>query len=171
MRALIGVAVVAVALAAAVPAVRAEVADTDRSVLRGIRTVDVLIENMDDAAVQLGFSPKEYRKDTESRLRRAGIRVLTESEAQASDTPIPCLYLRVSAMLQPDIRLAVYTVNLELYDAVFLERAPGTFTLGSIWRGRGMIGKLGTEHVDLVRGNVKDAVDEFITAWSAANPR
>ncbi|HKA23691.1 MAG TPA: hypothetical protein VKF80_01790 [Candidatus Eisenbacteria bacterium] len=143
----------------------------DQNVLRGVHTVEVLTESMDPTAMQVGFSPEEYRRDTVRRLRAAGLHVQTEAEAESNPTPVPCLYLRVGAFVQPEVRLALYSIDVELMDAVFLEREPSTFTLGSVWQSRGIMGKVATDHVDLVRGNVRDAVDQFIDAWAAANPR
>lgn len=141
------------------------------NVLHGVHTVDLLIENMNPSAVQVGFAPEEYRRDAASRLRRAGLQVVSDEEARQNDGPVPCLYLRVGAMVEPETQLALYSVDLELMEAVFLEREPTTFTLGSIWQSKAMIGQVATSHVDRVRGNVRDAVDQFIEAWAAANPR
>ena len=141
------------------------------NVLRGVSTLDVLVESIDSSAQQVGFAPEAYRHDAERRLRQAGLHVQTAAEAKDSESPVPCLYLRVGAMIQPEARLALYSIDVELLDAVFLERAPSTFTLGSVWQSRGIMGKVATNHVDLVRGNVRDAVDQFIAAWTEANPR
>jgi len=146
-------------------------APVDQNVLHGLHTVDVLIENMDPTAMQVGFAPDEYKSDAVRRLERAGLHVQSEQESAQSDSPTPCLYLRVGAMVEPQTQLALYSVDLELMEAVFLERQPTTFTLGSIWQSRAMIGQVATTHVDRVRGNVRDAVDQFIDAWAAANPR
>jgi hypothetical protein len=146
-------------------------APTDQDVLRGLHTVDVLIESMDSTARRVGFAPEEYRLDAVRRLRQAGLHVHTDEESAQENSPVPCLYLRVGAMVEPQTQLALYSVDLELMEAVFLEREPTTFTLGSIWQSRAMIGQVATRHVDRVRGNVRDAVDQFIDAWAAANPR
>src|SRR5262249_5298864 len=79
----------------------------DQNVLRGVHTVEVLTESMDPTAMQVGFSPEEYRRDTVRRLRAAGLHVQTEAEAESNPTPVPCLYLRVGAFVQPEVRLAL----------------------------------------------------------------
>lgn len=141
----------------------------DHNVLHGIRAVDVLIENMDDSALQVGFSPSEYRHVIESRLREAGIRIARASDPDQSTTP--SLYLRVATIVDSEAHAAFYSVDLELLDGVTLERSPDTFTLGSVWQARGTMGQLGTSRIDRVRGDVRSTVDQFVTAWAAANPR
>jgi hypothetical protein len=162
----------ALLLAATLPAAaHAAVTGTEQDVLRGLSTVDLLVEHMNGDAVQAGFEPAEYTRDAAERLHEAGIHVRKTDAPDDSATSIPCLYLRVSAMVQPDEHVAVYSVGLEMFEQVRITRLPDVFALGSIWRAHERIGKLDTDHLAVVREKVKDEVDEFIDAWLAANDR
>jgi hypothetical protein len=151
---------------------RSATAGSDHDVLRGLRTVDLLVERMNGDALAAGFDPKQYLHDTEVRLHEAGLRVQrTDAPDDDSSSAVPCLYLRVSAMLQPEEHLTVYSIGLEMFEQVHVARLPDVFALGSIWRAHERLGKLDTDHLSVVRDNVKDVVDEFIDAWLAANAR
>jgi hypothetical protein len=162
-------AVLVVAAAVAAPA-QAAVTGTQQDVLRGLSTVDLLVERMNGDAIQAGFEPAAYAQDAAARLHEAGIHV-RKTDAPDDSASIPCLYLRVSAMVQPDEHLAVYSIGLEMFEQVHLTRLPDVYALGSIWRAHERIGKLDTDHLATVRDKVKDEMDEFIDAWLAANDR
>jgi len=163
------VAALLLATVLAAPA-HAAVTGTQQDVLRGLSTVDLLVERMNGDALQAGFDPAEYTHDAATRLREAGLHVRKAYEPDDSSS-VPCLYLRVSAMVQPDEHIAVYSIGLEMFEQVHLARLPDVFALGSIWRAHERIGKLDTDHLAVVRDKVKDEVDEFIDAWLAANDR
>jgi hypothetical protein len=161
---------VAFLLAAAASTAHAAVTGTQQDVLRGLSTVDLLVEHMNGDAIHAGFEPAEYAQDAAQRLHEAGIHV-RRTDSPDDSASIPCLYLRVSAMVQPEEHLAVYSVGLEMFEQVHVTRVPDVYALGSIWRAHERIGKLDTDHLAAVRDKVKDEVDEFIDAWLAANDR
>jgi hypothetical protein len=68
-----------------------------RATLRGIEGVNVAIESLEPEVERAGLVRQQIETDVELRLRKAGIRVLTEEERQG--TPgAPYLYINVNVI-------------------------------------------------------------------------
>lgn len=126
--------------------------------LRGIKTVQVFVEGLNENDKQDGLSENRLRTDVEIRLRQNGIKVV-------KDTAESYLYLDV-LVLKHDIGIYVYNIKLELWQEVSLTRKPDIKIIGTTWI-RGSLGYAGSEvFVDTVRKSVADKVDEFINPSS-----
>ncbi|MGE5445678.1 MAG: hypothetical protein ACM3SR_13975 [Ignavibacteriales bacterium] len=83
------------------------------SSLRDLIGVHVLLTDLNPDAEQDGLIKSELQRDTESRLRKAGIRVLTEEEWRKTPRA-PLLYVKADALKGSNIAYAYYT-NVQLY--------------------------------------------------------
>lgn len=135
--------------------------------LVGLRGVGVVVEEMVPKAENLGLTAEQIKTGVELRLRKAGIRVLTEKETLESPG-MPYLYVNVSTAFNKDYTLLSYAVIVDLMERVTL--ANGFNTEGAIWH-TGMIGGGGTSHIREIRNDVGDQIDKFINDYLAANPK
>ena len=137
--------------------------------LVGLKGVEVLVEGMQPEAERLGLTRAQIQTDVELRLRKAGIRVLTEKERD--ETPgRPYLYVNVNTIFLQKTPAVVYGILVKLREWVTVDR--GLRTLGAIWETAGCIGTVGTQKIiKVIRDDVGDQVDEFINDYLAANPK
>jgi hypothetical protein len=137
-----------------------------RASLAGIRGIGVVVEDLAPDAVQEGFTAQLVQADVEQKLRAAGIKVLNEEElVKASGMP----YLYINIFTFKDDELYAYHITLELRQMVSLARKPGIKLSASTWKARAG-GTVGIRKVVELRAFVKDAADQFIGVWKAANP-
>lgn len=136
-----------------------------RETLKGLPGVNVKVEKLDSGEKRAGFSESTFRTDVELKLRMAGIRVLSDEE-QFQTPGMPWLYLSVSGLHDQPGELDAFTIQLQLFQVVLLERngeRTGAVTWGTSVVGRGRLPS--------IRNAVKDRVDEFINVWLSVNPR
>jgi hypothetical protein len=137
----------------------------EQKVLSGLKGVYVQVAEINREAERLGLSKDKLQTDVELRLRKAGIRVLTDKET--CETPgWPFLSVNLNASVGPGI--CSYAIQVNLYEIVTLERGPKI--IGSVWN-TGYAGWVGTKNTRQIRGHVDDLVDKFINEYLAANPK
>ena len=135
--------------------------------LRGLGGVEVLVETIDLEAGRLGLTEAQIQTDVELRLRKAGVRVLTEKESQ--ETPgEPYLYVMINAFVDQTPTSVGFSIRVELMEQVTLAR--GFKARAAIWR-TGAAGTVGTGNIRKIRESVGDLVDKFINDYLAANPK
>jgi hypothetical protein len=143
------------------PAARAQ--SFGASSLNGLTAVSVQVEDMPDGAKLRGLTKEAIKSDVEQRLRRAGMRVVTEEDSVRLPGA-PYVYVQVS--LADHARAA--SIDVELNQGALLIRngsvVPSTIT----WRRGTLLTKPTTQSV---RDAVNDRVDAFLTAWLSVNPR
>ncbi len=142
-----------------------------RSSLRDLQGVRVLLTDLNPDAEQDGLIKDELETDVNLRLNRAGIRVLAEEEWRKT-TRAPLLYVKVSALKGSD-RAYAYHVNVELYQRVSIEQNPSNSisTLAATWSA-GSIGIVDAPRLrGLVIGSLRGKVDEFIKSYLTVNPK
>jgi len=148
--------------------------ERSRPTLAGLPGVYVEGSQMKEDAQQKGLSETQLRTDVELKLRQAGIRVLTKEEVTHT-LGLPFLFVSVNT-LQPQgsshSGLYAFAVNVELIQTICLGRSPSGLTLGRTWNAAGVFGTVGRETLgESVRNEVRDATDQFINAYLAANPK
>ncbi len=133
--------------------------------LRGIAAVNVIIEELTQGAVKWGVSETQLAGDVELQLRKAGIRVVSESEMPLNMIGGGYLYLRVSVV--PD-RGDVHCFGVTVFfkQAVRMARDEKIGVIGTTWEAAGM----GSNRVGLVRTVVADYVGRFVSDYLEANP-
>ena len=135
--------------------------------LVGLKGVEVVVEDIRPEAERLGLTEAQIQTDVELRLRKAGVRVLTAKESD--ETPgVPFLYVNVTTIFFQKTSAVVYSIFVQLKEAVTLKR--GFIAVGAIWN-TGSVGTVGTSNIRKIRVSVGDKVDEFINDYLAANPK
>ena len=140
-----------------------------RDSLRDLPGFRVTIENFDekDSALQ-GVSRSQIQNDVELRLRKAGIRVLTEKE-WLNSLNAPTLYVNINLMTS-SAGLYAYDVSVDIQQEVILKTSPSRTTIATTW-DKAMVGALGSRNLGDLRNSVNDLVDFFINDYLAANPK
>ena len=96
--------------------------------LRGLKAVYVSVADIIPEVEHLGLTKDQIKTDVQLRLRKAGIRVLTEKEWPA--TPgMPYVYVMVVVVISGDS--FTYSSTVELKEEVTLTN--GFKTIGAIW--------------------------------------
>jgi len=137
--------------------------------LRGLTGVAIIVESIREEIERDGLTSEQIQTDVELRLRKAGIRVLSEKER--AETPgIPLLYVNVNVLKVKDAFLYAYSIHVALQQLVLLERNTKISGLATTW-DTGSVGTEGESHLRDIRGGVADDVDKFINAYLAVNPK
>lgn len=142
--------------------------EDERATLRGLPGVYVLAFASPDGE-QHGLTKEQVQTDAELRLRKAGIRVLSETEWLKTPGG-PYLYVRVNVMKKEDSSLYAFSIYVALKQRVLTERNPKISSFATTW-DTGSIGIVGENYLRDIRGSVADDVDEFINAFLAENPK
>jgi hypothetical protein len=108
--------------------------------------------------------------EVESKLRTAGIKVLTKEEA--FNTPgEPFLYININVnMAKTESDIYPYSIDLLLIQKVSLLRDPKLTSYAITW-STGGVGSIAKQIVSQLRENVEAMVDVFIKTYLAENPR
>jgi hypothetical protein len=152
--------IVALALAAASAAAAGPAAAQDAPVrlLRGIGSVDVVIENVDPDGVRCGVQSTSLESALRTALHLSPIR----QELDAG----PYMYLR--GLFVASGTQCLYTLSLELRSPVAVEET-GNQGIASIWR-TGYIEATGIGQAPKrIRGAVESLAEEFVSDWTRAN--
>jgi len=108
-----------VALTFLIPTQAAADDDAERQTLKALRGVGVLVPKLDPEVERDGLAQSTLQTDVEVKLRQAGIRVLTNTEAQSADAGAPYLSLRMGERRNSQGLYAFY-LQLELKQFVTL---------------------------------------------------
>lgn len=136
--------------------------------LRGLSGVSVLVAEVNSDAERDGLMRGQLQTDIELRLRKAGIRVLANTDP---DTPLlPQLYLKVRAVKRSEFNLYAFSINVQVNDFVDLRRKPTRPAVVTIWEAD-TAGSVGSDKLRTVRETVGDLVDRFINDYLAQNPK
>lgn len=136
--------------------------------LTGVSTMRVLVEGLDAAATSAGLDSDRVRTVTELRLRLAGIRVVTTSEASnpGSGRP-PFVYVNLNAISTTSGSFAI-AVSVELADYVNY-KPNGAWVKAVLWESGSIVAaKREAITAEKILG---PTLDSFINAYLAANPK
>jgi hypothetical protein len=141
----------------------------ERTTLRGLSGVLVLVEDIDPGAERDGLMKHQIQADVELRLRQAGIAVLTWKQVRVVPGA-PYLYVNVHARksLSP-ATFYVYRIDVDLVQDTYLKRDPSIRSSDTTWH-IGALGATAVHDLHMVRGQVADLVDRFINAYYDVNP-
>jgi len=132
--------------------------------LRGLTALFVLVEIVDPEIEKDGLTSEEIQRDTEQRLRKAGIRVLSKEEWLRTKGG-SYLYVNINAR-KSSYGVYMNGISLELVQKVLLVRNPKTEVFAATW-SRQLLGQGG--YLDRIRYSVQDVVDLFLNSWAQAN--
>ncbi len=153
-------------LTALASAACAQDTEITRPTLRGLRGVEVLVEDFDENSKRAGYDKRTFQTDLELQLRMAGIKVLTVDETLALPGR-PYLYLNVHSLARQPGEIAAVAVELALNQGVWLRRDPSVQSIASTWSSTG-VAQADLSHV---RDFVKELTDDFTNAWLSVNPK
>lgn len=148
----------------------ARVVTKPKDVLAGLQGMYVVVEDLDLDAKEAGLTEEKIRADVELKLRLAGIKVLSVEEGLATKSKA-FLYVDVTTVKEKLHQVYAGSVEVSLWERVYLARDPNTITLAATWDKIGI--GLGSSDIARrkIRESVKDLVDEFINDYLAANPK
>ena len=141
---------------------RLHAADSEsaRPSLKGLTAFRVLVEQLGPKIEKEGVLSRDVlQADVESRLAAAGIAVTKDAPA--------LLYANVAVVC--DRQNCGFNVALEVQQRVRLELRPQAEGLMAPTWSTGVTG-LVARRPGLIRQNLRDQVDQFVTAYRAANP-
>lgn len=149
--------------------VRAQ-ADTpmSRATLKGLPGVEVIVESLDPGVERDGLHEADIRADVVAALRQAGIRMLTETDSQATAAR-PFLYVSVSIQRRSDMALYAYETHVEVHQTATLSSGAKAFAM--TWDAMGEVGSVYAASIGQIRDRLKVEVGQFVTAWRSVNPR
>ena len=133
-----------------------------RSSLRGIRTVEVIVERADtDASGELPTST--LQTEAELRLRLAGLEVKAGRDSH--------LHICVQRLQLPTTDECVYSVRVELNQAASLTRDSTIFLPTRTWHTE-LMGIVETRKLnEAIQDAVGDLMDQFVNAYLSVNPK
>jgi hypothetical protein len=143
--------------------------DLQRQSLRGLPGVWVVVEQLSPDLEQAGLTQDQVQTDTEEKLRKAGVKVLTQEECW--QTPgMPWLYITAALLKASDATYAT-TIGASLNQEVTLTRNPQIKTFGVTWDAGVYLGAVGRESLPSVREHVGRLIDKFIAGYQAVNQK
>jgi hypothetical protein len=136
--------------------------------LRLIKGMLVVVEDLPSKVEKSGLTSDQIQTYVEAKCKRAGIKVLsTEESLNVAGYPILAVNVDVEK-IQGNGHYH-YSIHVDLHQNVHLERDPQIMIIGATtWASRsyGVGRELGH-----MRGRIKNHVNEFIKAYSAANSK
>lgn len=134
----------------------------------GLKGIEVVVEDVGDAAQKAGLTQERLETVVALRLRRAGIPIL---KPPAEQKGMPYLHVRVAALRIEDSMLWAYRVDVELTQSVRLERE-SPFVKGSpAWVAVAVTGAdatMGYAGQRVFVSTVIETVEEFIDKFALA---
>jgi hypothetical protein len=133
----------------------------DRSTLRGITALYVVVENLASDIEKTGLTRELIQEDTEQRIRKAGIKVLSQ-EQWRKEKGGPWLHVNINIMKLDAGTYAYvynYTVEIQLRQRVHLVRDPHAEVFATTW-SKAFLYTSG--YIAQIRNSVKEAVERFI---------
>jgi hypothetical protein len=158
--------IVACSVALAVPALALDTPN-ERITLVGLTGVHVVVHDMGGEGERAGLRLRSLQAELEERLRKAGLRALGANEALKSPSR-PTLELRLKLVRSPE--LYVYSVDLALRQQIQLARNRTIESFAVTWSEPPEVGAVELARVSVVRDAIRAKVEQFVSAWQAANP-
>jgi hypothetical protein len=137
----------------------------DQEPLVGLQGVQVVVEGPGLEVERLGLSKNQIKTDVERRLRKAGVRVLTNQEQE--ETPgTPQLSVKIAASTNK-MGIFAYSISVDLIEIVTLFNGETAFA--TVWE-KGEAGSVGLNNINQIQPRINSLVDRFINDYLAANP-
>jgi hypothetical protein len=134
--------------------------------LVGLKAVYILVMTPKPEAQCLGITIDQIKTGIELRLRKAGIRMLTEKEWLGSPD-----YPHLSVTINAIKRGGSYSYMVQLYLSEFVTLARGNRVNGMIWQTY-RVGSGDKQNTEIkIQEQVGDMVEQFINDYLAANPK
>jgi hypothetical protein len=137
-----------------------------KETLKGLQGIRVVVEMLNPELERDGLAARQIQVDVELRLRKAGITVYSQDEANKADRP-GVLHVMVDAVKGDDFLRNLYAVHtsVELWQVVHLHRLnKSPAFVAATWTIRGMA-LVGKEKLQDARSYLAVGVDEFINDY------
>ncbi|RPI09980.1 MAG: hypothetical protein EHM71_04665 [Zetaproteobacteria bacterium] len=136
----------------------------ERASLKGIPSLQAVVEPVWPDAEGDGLTTAQLEADIELRLRQAGLKVVP----LANDV----LHVHVNTVKHPDGRFYAFNISVVFYQVVVPLRAMQHQTMlpAATW-SVGLVGVVSTATLREVRSEVTALVDKFIAAYLEQNPK
>jgi hypothetical protein len=143
---------------------------SNRATLRGLKGIGVLVEKLPLEVEQEGLKRDQLQMEVESKLRTAGIKVLTKEESFKTPGE-PHLYININVNIaKTESDIYPYSIDLLLIQKVSLLRDPKLTSYAITW-STGGVGSIGKPILNQLRENVEEMVEVFVKAYLAENPK
>jgi len=143
---------------------------SNQATLRGLQGVGVLVEKLPAEVEKEGLNRLQLQLEVESKLRMAGIKVLTREEVFRTPGE-PHLYINVNVnVAKTESDIYPYSIDMLLIQQVSLLRDPNLTTFAVTW-SKGGVGSIGKTILSQLQEYVREMVDIFIKAYSEENPK
>lgn len=143
---------------------------SNRATLRGLKGVGVLVEHLLPEIEKEGLNRDQLQTSVESKLRKAGIKVLTKEESFIAPGE-PHLYVNINVNIaKTESDIYPYSIDLLLIQRVSLLRDPKLTSYAITW-STGGVGSIGKTVVRELGESVEAMVDVFIKTYLAENPK
>jgi hypothetical protein len=139
-----------------------------RPTLRGFPGVHVVVEQLNPQIEKDGLTTNQLQKDTELKLRTAGMKVLSKEEFQKT-LGKPYLYVTVNiSILRTQITRYIFCIRLEFNQEVSLLNSPMTVVPAVTWSTGGWGIDFSLENI---RDILRKQVEKFANAYLAVNSK
>lgn len=143
--------------------------ETQRRSLAGIGGLHLHLALAGDDLEQNDLTDAALRPEVESKLTAAGLRLLTPEDS-AKEPGVPWLFASLAVQKSQEGKIYAWSIHIELDQRACLEREPAVCGSMSTWSSS-RFGSAGRRRLQTVRQDLLDAVNEFVVAFVAANPR
>jgi hypothetical protein len=142
--------------------------EANRSTLKGLVGVKVLVEDVSPDVEKSGLTKVKLQADVENQLGKVGIRVLTQEEVLKTPGE-PYLYINVNAAPgKVQTSLYSYSIDIALIQNIFLERDPKANTYAVTW-STGGVGLTEKDSLAKLDESLSSIVEFFIEAYQSVN--
>ena len=143
---------------------------SNRATLRGLKGIGVLVEKLPLEVEQEGLKRDQLQMEVESKLRTAGIKVLTKEEASGASGK-PYLYININVNIaKTESDIYPCSIDMLFIQKVSLLRDPKLTSYAVTW-STGGVGSIGKPILSQLRESVEAMVDVFVNAYLMENPK
>ena len=163
-------AIIALVLVCVIPSALALDSNANRETLRGLKGVRVLVEDFASEVEKAGLTKNQLQPHIEDRLRRAGIKPLTQDECFVTPGE-PYLYVNINLNFRKaDPNIYSFSIDIGVIQNVTLDRDSKQKTYAATW-STGGVGSIEKEFLPRLKDSVDDLLDLFIKSYLAVNPK
>jgi len=154
--------------------------EEERRTLRGLKGVYVSIADLTPESGEIGLTQDQLRTDVELRLRKAGIKVLTQQDFySAKGKPYLLISVgckkgevgtRVGNRVYP-YKFYALSMMVFLYQNVLLERSPNINVSGATWTGASFGWSSKDNMRNFIKNGLGDIVERFMNDYLAENQK
>ena len=144
--------------------------EPNRASLRGLQGVKVLIEDLIPEVERSGLTKDQLQSLVETKLRKAGIKALTQEECLAAPGE-PYLYVNINLNTgKAGDDVYAFSIDIGVIQNVLLRRDPRQKTYAVTW-STGGVGSIEKEFLNRLRDSVEDLVNIFINVYLSVNTK